>query len=90
MKFIYPAIIEKTNEQYHAYFPDLECCEAYGDTFDDVLRNAREAMYNWVDVELDEDEPKFPGLDAPEFEVPEGAEVRNILINYRFHDGWDE
>ncbi len=90
MKFIYPAVIEKTKEGFHAYFPDLAMCEAEGETFDDAVRNARQAMYDWIDLELSEDDPQLPGLDAQEWSVPEGAEVRNIMINYRFHSGWDE
>ena len=91
MRFVYPAVIEKRDGSYHAWFPDLEQCEADGETLDDVLRAAREAMYNWIDLELSEDDPQLPGLDDPVPEaLPEGAEVRNIMINYRFHYGWDE
>ena len=90
MKFIYPAVIEKKESGYHAWFPDLAQCEADGETMDDVLRHAHDAMYDWIDLELSEDEPQLPGIDSPELEVPDGAEVRNIMINYRFHTGWDE
>ena len=35
MKFIYPAVFRKQeNGGYHAFFPDLECCEAEGETLD--------------------------------------------------------
>ena len=91
MKFIYPAVIEKNEKGYHAYFPDLAMCEADGETMDDVIRNARDAMFNWIDLELSEDDPQLPGLENMDaIVVPEGAELRNIMINYRFHSGWDE
>ena len=37
MKFIYPAVFRKNEEgRYKAFFPDLACCEAEGDTLDDA------------------------------------------------------
>ena len=91
MKFVYPAIIEPTKEGYHAHFHDLAMCEADGKTLDDVLRNARDAMYNWIDLELSEDDPQLPYVtDEVDLDLPEGAFVRNIMITYRFHVGWDE
>ena len=53
MKFIYPAIIKKTAEgTYHASFPDLACCEATGDSLDDVIEKANEAAVGWLELEL--------------------------------------
>ena len=38
MKFIYPAVFRKNEAGgYHAFFPDLECCEADGETLDDAI-----------------------------------------------------
>ena len=46
MKFIYPVIIKKTAEgTYRASFPDLACCEATGDSLDDVIEKANEAAW---------------------------------------------
>ena len=57
MKFIYPAVFRPTEDKkYNAFFPDLACCEANGDTL----------------------------------ELQEGDVVRNISVNIRFQDGWDE
>lgn len=53
MKFIYPAVIRKNNEgKYDAFFPDLECCCAQGDTLEEAVDNANEAAYNWLYVEV--------------------------------------
>ena len=53
MKFIYPAIFHKNAfGKYHAFFPDLDCCEAEGDTLDDAIDHANEAAYNWIYSEL--------------------------------------
>ena len=74
MKFIYPAVFKKkTDGGYAAYFPDLEFCEASGETLDDAIDNANEAARTWITVELEEDEP-----------------IRNISVNIRFYEGWDE
>ena len=44
MIFIYPAVFRKKEDgRYHAFFPDLECCEASGDTLDEAVDNANEA-----------------------------------------------
>ena len=44
MKFIYPAVFRKKEDGgYDAHFPDLECCEASGETLDDAIDNANEA-----------------------------------------------
>ena len=55
MTFIYPAVFtpHKEDEGYHAYFPDLEGCEADGPDLEDTMDNAREAAYNWICVELE-------------------------------------
>ena len=38
MKFIYPAVFRQTeNGGYKAWFPDLECCEASGETLEDAI-----------------------------------------------------
>ena len=55
MKFIYPAVIRKTEEgKYQASFPDLECCYATGDTLEEAVDNANEAAYDWLYLEISE------------------------------------
>lgn len=92
MKFIYPAVFRKKEDGgYHAFFPDLECCEASGDTLDDAIDNANEAARNWITVELEEEDPMLPYVsDIEDIQVEEGDIVRHISVNIRFRDGWDE
>lgn len=92
MKFIYPAVFRPTEDgKYNAFFPDLECCEASGDTLDDAIENANEAVRTWITVELEEDEPILPYVsDISDIETQEGDIVRNISVNIRFYEGWDE
>ena len=66
MKFIYPAVIRKNNEgKYDAFFPDLECCYAQGDTLEEAVDNANEAAYNWLYVEVIEDDGQLPPVSDP-------------------------
>lgn len=91
MNFIYPAIIRKTETGYHARFPDLAMCEAEASTLDETLDEARHAMEAWITAEFEEDEPEMPAISDPEdMDLAEGEFVRNILVIYRFYDGWDE
>mgnify|MGYP000921911755 CR=1 FL=1 len=62
MTFIYPAVLtpHKENEGYHVTFPDLVGCEADGPDLQDAVENARAAAYDWVCVELEEDDPDMP------------------------------
>ncbi len=92
MKFIYPAVFSKREEGgYKCYFPDLEYCEATGDTLDDAIDNANEAARTWLTVELEEDVPDLPFVsDISDIPVREGDIVRNISVNIRFYEGWDE
>lgn len=92
MKFTYPAIIRKTEEgKYKAVFPDLECCQAEGDSMDEAVEKANEAAYSWIELELSEDDGELPPItDIRDLSLREGEVVRNICVNIRFQDGWDE
>ena len=61
MKFTYPAVFHKTEQgTYEGYFPDLACCYAKGDTLDEALEDAIHSAYDWISLELTEEEPDFP------------------------------
>lgn len=92
MKFIYPAVIHQTSSgQYKAYFPDLESCTAEGDTLFDVLDNANAAAKDWISIELEEDDVELPPVsDASDITLKDDEFIRNISVNIRFYEGWDE
>lgn len=91
MKFIYPAVFRKTETgSYRAFFPDLECCFAEGDTLDDAIENANSAAFDWISLELSEDGDLPSISDISDIAVEEGDVVRNISVNIRFYEGWDE
>lgn len=92
MKFIYPAVFRKAEDgTYQGYFPDLECCYAKGDTLEEAVENANEAACDWISLELSEEEPDLPYItDANDIPLKEGEVVRQISVNIRFYEGWDE
>ena len=92
MKFIYPAVFRQTETgSYKAHFPDLECCYAQGDSLDDAIDNANAAAYDWLSLELSEEDCVLPSVSDPgDMDLQEGDIVRNIAVNIRFMEGWDE
>ncbi len=92
MKFVYPAIIRKNDAgKFQAFFPDLDGCSSQGDTLNDALDLASEALYDWLYAELTEENGQLPHIsEASDMELLEGDIVRNIAVNVRFTDGWDE
>ena len=92
MKFIYPAVFTPAKDGgYTAVFPDLTGCTACGGTLEDAIEKANEAAAEWLTVELAEDEPEIPPVsELADIVLAEGQVVRNILVNYRFYEGWDE
>ena len=84
MKFIYPAVFKKTEDgRYKGTFPDLEGCFGEGDTLDEAIENANAAA--------SEEVPELPPItDLDDMELEEGDVVRNIQVNIRLYEGWDE
>lgn len=85
MKFTYPAVFHKTEQgTYEGYFPDLACCYAKGDTLDEALEDAIHSAYDWISLELTEEEPDFPPVsDVADLGKSEGEIARNIAVNIR-------
>ena len=92
MKFIYPAVFRKTDKgTYKGCCPDLAECYGEGETLDEAIEEANEAAYNWISLELDEDDCQLPPVsDEDDLELEDGDIVRNISVNIRFYEGWDE
>lgn len=43
-------VIEKDDEGYYAYCPELSGCQSQGDTFEEVLSNIREAAELYLET----------------------------------------
>ncbi len=48
MKTVYPATIEKIDNQYWLEFPDLDGCQTWGDSIEEVMSNANEALEGYI------------------------------------------
>ena len=83
MTFTYPAVFtpHKEDKGFHVYFPDLECCEADGPDLEDAVENARDAAYNWICVEMEEEEFDLPAQTHElDIELAEGSFVKQIRV----------
>lgn len=86
MTFVYPAIVtpKEDGTGYHAHFPDLECCEADGADLEDAVENARDAAYNWICVELEDDGCDLPAQTSVEdIRLEKGSQVRMISVTIK-------
>lgn len=92
MRFTYPVVVTKEKDgSCKGYFPDLKGCEVSGADFQDCLDEAQLAAYNWIDLEMHEDDPQIPpSSDIDELGLKENQEARNILVIYRILEGWEE
>ena len=69
MLFTYPLIVHVDKDGIWGEFPDLQGCSTYGETINEVLKNASEAMDLYVYGEL-EDGQKLPkATDIKEFKT---------------------
>ncbi len=59
MKLIYPAVFHKEDGAFWVEFPDLEGCNSFGDTLEETMTNAREALEGYS-ISLIEHKEKFP------------------------------
>lgn len=91
MKFTYPAVIRKMeNGNYKAFVPDLAGCEVTAPDMEDIMENIYNAVYDWIYLELSENGDLPPVSEESDMPVMEGDLVRNIGVNIRMTDGYDE
>ena len=90
MKFTYPAIIRKTETGYKAMVPDLACCEATAPDMEDIMENIYHAVYDWIYTELMEDGDLPAVSDGADLAKEPGDIIRDICVNIRLTDGYDE
>lgn len=54
MLFAYPAVVHKEDNSYWVEFPDLEGCQTFGDTVNESVSNAQEALTGYLLTLLEE------------------------------------
>ena len=86
MTFVYPAIFtpHKEDKGYHAYFPDLESCEVDAGDLEDAVEEARYAAYNWIMVELEDEEGELPHASHEEdIQLEAGQLLKRISVTVK-------
>lgn len=87
MTFTYPAVFTKKEDGtgFHAFFSDLEMCEADGADLEDAIENARDAAQNWISVELEEFEGDLPfATHVDDIELAENQVAKQIMVKIKF------
>ena len=53
MLFVYPAIFHNEDNAYWVEFPDLEGCQTFGNTINETMEYAQEALAGYLLVALE-------------------------------------
>jgi predicted RNase H-like HicB family nuclease len=56
MKYVYPAIFTEENGQFLVSVPDLSGCHTFGDTLNEAIEMARDAIAMWLCIAEDKNE----------------------------------
>lgn len=67
MKVFYPALFHEENGSYWVEFPDVEGCHTFGDTLNETIENAKEALEGHIFTLLSE------GI-----ELPKASNIKEI------------
>jgi predicted RNase H-like HicB family nuclease len=70
MNRVYPAIIHKEKGSYWMEFPDLEGCCSMGESLEECMGNAKEALVGYLAVLLENGD-----------EIPRASSLENISSN---------
>lgn len=73
MKLIYPALFHAEDGAYWVEFPDLDGCQTYGDTIDETLFNAQEALEVYAITLLEQGKQLPPPSDITEIKTEEST-----------------
>ena len=76
----YPALIDGKAGDYGAVFPDLPGCVAMGNTLDEVVVNAEDAMRDWI-ASMEASGQRVPDPSPlSSITVPEGNTLTSISL----------
>lgn len=63
-KYVYPAIFQKEETGYSVFFPDLQGCQTEGDSLEEALFMAKDALSIYI-FDLEEDKKAIPHPSNP-------------------------
>jgi len=75
LKLFYPGVFYKENDSFWVEFPDLEGCQSFADTLEEIFENAREALAAYCATLLEQGKKLNPPTDIYKIQVPENAFV---------------
>lgn len=83
MTVFYVAVIERGDDGYFAFFPDVPGCTSAGDTVQEAARHAEDALQGHLTLALEHGEalPAANVLDAIPVD-PEVTEVARVLVRF--------
>ena len=61
-RYVYSVVIEPDEDRYHAEIPELPGCYSWGYTYEETLKNIKEAAELWIET-LAEDKKLIPEED---------------------------
>ena len=74
-KMIYPGVFHRENNSFWVEFPDLEGCQSFGDTLEEVIENAKEALAAYCVTLLEQGKSLNPPTDIHYIQTPDDAFV---------------
>ena len=63
-KYIYPAVFEKEKDGYSVFFPDLTGCQTQGDSLEEALAMAKDALALYI-FDIEEEHLEIPTPSNP-------------------------
>lgn len=75
MLFVYPAIFHKEDDAYWVEFPDLDGCQTYGETINETMACAQEALAGYLLTLLEENREIAAPSDVAEVSHDSGSFV---------------
>ncbi|MCT2398544.1 type II toxin-antitoxin system HicB family antitoxin [Novosphingobium mangrovi (ex Huang et al. 2023)] len=77
---LYPAVIERAGETYSVFFPDLPGCTTAGDTMQEAVMNAHEALSGHI-LEMVHDGEEIPvPSDFDNLEIDPEADMAALVM----------
>jgi len=55
--YVYRVVVEPDEDRYYAEIPTLPGCYSWGRTWEEALKNVKEALEVWLEVKREEGEP---------------------------------
>ncbi len=70
-KYLFSVVVERDEDEYFAFCPELQGCYSQGETYDEALQNIKDAMHLHVEDRLENGEeiPQSESVSLTSLEV---------------------